>query len=664
MRAACCRAKWAASVLAPALVAHAGSALAQQAPGGSPAAPQAASSATSPFERVSRLGEYRGYAPVLYPGRQRASMYLTLRDGTRLAMDLHRPLDASGQPVATPLPVVWQHALSRRAPSDTRITALTRRVPELVKHGYVVAEVERRGLGASFGARRGYNDRTEARDAYEVTEWLARQPWSTGQVGVIGCSNTGDAAMHAASYAPPSLKAVMAGCFSWSKYDGFLRGGVPAQWGVGPEQPLEQQLRTAFPVDGDDERTLLKLAIEQHRDATPLAAMWRAMPYRDSWSDLVASRFWLEGSVATHRDALQRSGAAFYIFGGWQDDFRREGLVAWANLQRTNPARVLIGPWLHCLHPDFDLVAEALRFFDRYLKGVDNGIDREPPIQLHAVGAAPAQAWQGFAQWPPVAASALVQRLQIDPAATPGSGHTLRTLAADAAAAGRVGVVGRGDRGAVAATSAPARRDGRRLARPDAVNVTLAVQPPAACREAGAFTIPCSPAAGLRFSGPVLSADTQLTGHPLLGLWVSSPQPEQAVFAYLEDVAPDGHVTVVSEGRLKASLRALHRPPYDFLGLPWTRSLEADHQPLAAGVPVKLDFDFLPLSHVFKAGHRWRLVITGNDPRERPASPTGHALSVWSDAQRPSTITLPVMRDSASASAATAIPFAAAGRSP
>lgn len=577
--------------------------------------------AAAPTERVSRLGEYRGWAPVLYPQQQRSSMYLTLRDGTRLAMDLHRPL-VDGRPVATPLPVVWQHALSRRAPADTRVTALTRRVPELVKHGYVVAEVERRGLGASFGARRGYNDRTEARDAYEVTEWLAKQPWSSGKVGVIGCSNTGDAAMHAASYAPPSLKAVMAGCFSWSKYDGFRRGGVPAQWGVGPEQPLEQQLRSAAPVDGDDDRVLLKQAIEQHRDATPLAAMWRGMPFRDSWSDLVASRFWLEGSVATHRDALQRSGAAFYIFGGWQDDFRREGLVAWANLRRTNPARVLIGPWLHCLHPDFDLVAEALRFFDRYLKDVDNGIDREPPVQLQAVGVAPAQAWQGFAHWPPVDARWALHRLQIGPAADPGVEHTL-----DARGTGAAGTAGPG-------------------------RVDLVVSAPAACTEAGAFTVPCPPATGLRFGGPALAVDTQLTGHPLLTLWIASPKPDQAVFAYLEDVAPDGRATVVSDGRLTASLRALHQPPYDFLGLPWTRSLEADHQPLAAGVPVPLQFDLLPVSHVFKAGHRWRLVVTANDPRERPASPTGHRLSLWSDAAHPSTLTLPVWNPAAPARSA------------
>lgn len=559
--------------------------------------------------RVSRPGEYQGYTAALYTEQQRQSIYLPLRDGTRLAVDIHRPA-TEGQPVATPHPVIWQHALSRRAPPDVNAESLTRQLPQLVKYGYVVVEVERRGLGASFGARRGYNDRTEARDAHEVTEWLARQPWSTGRVGVVGCSNTGDAAMHAASYAPPSLKAVMAGCFSWNKYDGFRRGGVPAQWGVGPEQPLDQQLRSAVPVDGDEDRRLLAQAIEQHRDSTPLAAMWRSMPYRDSWSDLVASRFWLEGSVATYRDQLQRSGAAFYLFGGWQDDFRREGLVAWANLAPSTPARVLIGPWLHCRHPGFDMLAEARRFFDRWLKGVDNGIDREAPIHVHVAGAEPGQAWRSLATWPPEGAPRLQQHLAPQRGLGAGGDHLL--LASPTAAS--------------------------------AARAELRVTAPTPCPDAGALTQPCSQAAtGLRFTGPVLAQDLVLVGHPLVDLWVSSAQPDQAVFAYLEDLAPDGRATVLAEGRLKASLRALHRPPYEHLGLPWMRSLEADHQPLRADEPVRLQFDLLPLAHVAKAGHRLRLVVSANDPRERQPLGTGHVFSLWAGAAHPSVISLPLL---------------------
>ena len=92
---------------------------------------------------VSRLGEYRGHAPVLYAEQLRQSIYLRLRDGTRLAMDIHRPA-AGGRPVQTPHPVIWQHSLTRRAPADQGAQSVTRQMPQLVKYGYVVVEVERR----------------------------------------------------------------------------------------------------------------------------------------------------------------------------------------------------------------------------------------------------------------------------------------------------------------------------------------------------------------------------------------------------------------------------------------------------------------------------------------------------------------------------------------
>lgn len=572
---------------------------------GPPSLAQPAAQAAA--ERVSRPGEYRGYAPVLYTETVRTSSYLRLRDGTRLAMDLYRPA-VGGQPVDAKHPVLWEHSLSRRSPPDVTEVSVTRRMPELVRHGYVVAYVERRGLGASFGARRGYNDRTEARDAYEVTEWLASQPWSSGKVGVFGCSNTGDAAMHAASYQPPSLKAVFAGCFSWSKFDGFLRGGIPAQWGTGPERSIEDQLKGAAPVDGDADRTLLRQAVEQHRDATPLAEMWRGMPYRDSWSDLVGSRFWLEGSVSTYRDALARGGAAFYVWGGWLDEFRREGLVAWATLQR-NPARVLIGPWLHCRSNGFDLLADAHRFFDRWLKGIDNGIDREAPIHLYTQGAA--QPWRTHTQWPPAPAAPV--RLSIG---------------GDGPAQGPLGL-------ALEPPSAARAEPGERA--------ELVVRAAVKGIDAMSMTQPVSQAGqGLRFSSLPLAADTTLVGHPLAELWVASPVPDQHVFVYLEDVAPDGSTVLVTEGRLKASLRAEHRAPYAVLGLPWHRGLEADHQPLVDGEPVRLRLDLLPLAHVFKAGHRLRVVITGSDFRERFPAPAGHRLTLVSSARQPSQFSFPV----------------------
>ena len=553
--------------------------------------------------KVSRFFFNDTATTEIYTERVTSSFYFKARDGVRLAMDVHRPA-VNGKPVEQAFPVVWQHSVARRFATDQKFSGVAQ-MPLLTQYGYVVVEVDRRGAGASFGSRRGYNDRTEARDAYEITEWLARQPWSTGKVGVYGCSNTGDAAMHAVSLMPPSLKAVFAGCFSWSKYDGFLRGGIFAQWGSGVDRSFEDDLRNQ-PVDGDEDRTLLRQAAEDHRTNTPLASLWRGMPYRDSWSDLVGTRFWAEGSSGTYRAALARSGVAFYIFGGWEDDFRREGLVAMANLA-TNPRKYVIGPWQHCRNPGFDLLVEAHRFFDHWLKGIANGVMQEPAYTYSTQGTGGDGRWSQSNQWPPVGTQAVVQQLRVE-----GRGATQHLVAASAK-------------------------------QPRTASVSLSVAAPIACP---AGWSPLAPTClqsdnGLRFEGQALTRDTELTGHPVLRLWVSSTEPDPHVFAYLEDVDAEGRATLVTDGRLKASLRAVKTPPYDFLGLPWTRSLEEDHQPLQPGVPVELKFDLLPLSHVFRAGHHWRLTVTGSDPRDRRPVQPGAQLTVHADVQHPSALQLP-----------------------
>ena len=142
-------------------------------------------------------------------------------------------------------------------------------------------------MGASFGVRRGYNDRIEAEDAYEVNEWLARQPWSDGKVGIVGCSNTGAAAMHAITVRPPHLLAAFVGCFAWDTYDWTLRGGIFAQWGTGVQRTVEEDMKSK-PVDGDESKTLLLQAAQEHQKSTNLAAMWRGIPYRDDFSPLTA----------------------------------------------------------------------------------------------------------------------------------------------------------------------------------------------------------------------------------------------------------------------------------------------------------------------------------------------------------------------------------------
>ncbi len=342
--------------------------------------------------KVSQPGVYSGYSAQLYQEVAINSQYITVRDGTRLAATIYRPA-INGKADTKPWPVIWEGTTSRgRRNPDGSITygameahpstpGGLKAMTDLVKFGYVVVNVERRGLGASMGTMRGYHDWTETLDAYDVTEWLAQQPWSNGRIGIYGCSNTGEAAMHSPIAMPPHLRAVFAGCFSWNKFDGFYRGGILANWGTGPQSAPMAEGLAFIPVDEDKDESLLREALREHERQTNLLALWKSMPFRDSWSDLVSSRFWLEGSVSTYQALIERTGIGIYMFGGFNDDFRREQIFAYINLH--NPSKLLIGPWQHCRYEGFDLVTERLRFFDYWLKDIDNGIMKEPPVYYH-----------------------------------------------------------------------------------------------------------------------------------------------------------------------------------------------------------------------------------------------------------------------------------------
>ena len=520
-------------------------------------------------------------ARVEYTEQVATSFYVPMRDGTRIAISLHRP-SVNGVPVETPLPVIWHHALNIEEAGARETQAAGGgpgdRTPlsDLTRQGYIVAIAARRGNGASFGTRRGYADSTESFDAYEITEWLAAQSWSTGKIGIYGCSNTGEAAMHALRSRPPSLKAVFAGCFAWDRFDGHTRGAIIANYGTGPTRTLEDDMR-ATPVQGDEDRILLRQAAEEHLGSTNMLALMQSQPYRDSFSPLVMAKFWGEVSLGNYKSQIQQSGAALYIQGGWYDDFRTEGFMALANL--PGQARMIIGPWRHCVSPGFDLRAEQVRFFDYHLKGIDTGIQNDAPIHYFTIGAPEGQEWRTAQQWP--LADTDNQRIFL------GDG-TLQAVAP-------------------------------RRTTAETFDVDYAITCPhdPAAPNMGPFTQPCHPTSAAVFTGRPFTTDTEVTGNPVIDVWVSSNAPEQAVFANLEDVAPDGTITVVSEGRQRASLRKVVDAPWDTMGLPWRRAWAEDHEPLVEGVPVKVSFDMLATSYVFKAGHRLQVSIAGSEPRER-----------------------------------------------
>lgn len=520
-----------------------------------------------------------------YDDHIRSSEYVEVRDKTRLALNIYRPA-VDGQAVNTPLPVIFvftpYRARFRESDGSVVETGLSERLGllNLLRNGYIVAVADVRGKGASFGYRRGFQDRTEALDGHDLVEWLARQDWSDGQVGMTGCSYLGGSAMQVASTAPPSLKAVFAGATDFDKYNFVRRGGLTAQFNTRPDEPAEWDLQS-LPVDGDNNGELLRAAVAEHAANTPMASLWYGMPYRDSLSAYTGNAFWEEVGPYTYLHQLQQSHIAFYLWGNWSDEPTGQVLLAAANLPG---ARVLVGPGSHCEpSPEFDFANELLRFFDHHLKGIETGIVQDPLYTWRLQNVPPEQGW-----------------IRSDTLPGEGLESTDFYLAAGASPAT--------DLAGGVLLSEPAEAPSR---------LGFPVRYDVANQEYFAFWPAPMDDYGLVFTGPALERDQALVGFPVARLQLSVDRTDTNVFTYIEDVAPNGTVTVVSFGRLATSHRMLSDPPYANFNLPWHSGRRADIQPMIAGQAESLEFSLLPNAWVFKAGHRLRVTITGADPRQR-----------------------------------------------
>ncbi|MET0387328.1 MAG: CocE/NonD family hydrolase [Polyangiales bacterium] len=569
-----------------------------------------ANAPTKPFPdgAVSKPGEYSGFGDKLYAGFELSSEYVAVRDGTKLAVDLYRPKDASGKVTEERLPVLWMHTpYNRRYFSSGGTMGLAGETypgaaARLVDYGYVVAVVDFRGLYASFGENAAYN-RGEwldaARfDAYDITEWLAAQPWSSGNVGMWGCSATGGSQMQATTTAPPSLKAVFPMSCEFDAYPFGVPGGMaPAQGATrAPPTTPPPSLRntTAEPVDGADGRSQLQEAIASHGPDRDNPGY---VPFRDSTAENIPEQWWVKSSPHTYLADINKSGIAFYLAANWDEAATKYGAFFTLN-NLTTPAKLIVGPAGHCAwftvenQTGFDITIEERRFFDRWLKGIENGVMDEPKVYYYTYGATAGREWASAPAWPLPHERRVAYYL--------GDKSLGITAPSETSVSDEVTV----DYDVTAATAADS---------------------------------------GLVFETPALEAPVQVTGHSVVDLWLSSTATDSDVVAYVQNVAPDGSFTSYQmHGRLRASQRREAKAPYENLGLPWHPFGEADAQPLVAGEPVQLRFDILPFSMVFEAGHKIRLVLTFADtttPRVSPAP----SVRIYRDAEHPSSITFPII---------------------
>lgn len=518
--------------------------------------------------------------------REILNTWIPLSDGIRLAARMWLPEDAETEPV----PAILEYIPYRKHDGTARDDALTH--PYFAGHGYAAVRVDLRGSGDSDGLLFDEYLAQEHRDAVEVIAWLADQPWCTGSVGMMGISWGGFNSLQVAALRPPALKAIVTVCSTDDRYadDVHYMGGCllndGVSWGSG--------LFTVIPKPPDPmlvgERWK-DMWLERLENAPLSLADWIEHQRRDE--------FWKHGSVCEDYAAIE---CAVLGVGGWVDGYSNAILRLLENL--SVPCKGLIGPWTH-VYPHFGFpgpaigfLQESLRWWDRWLKDIDTGVEQDPALrcwmqdrlQPSATNPTGGGYWTSVPEWPIDS--------QKKTSFTLGVGSLSNEATAEIAV---------------------------RWSTPQTTGIAAGEW----CPSDGGGDGPefqsdqrVDDANSLTFDSNVLVEPLAILGAPVVHLKLAVDRPNGFIAVRLCDVAPDGASTRVTF----ALLNLAHRNNHEDL-----RAMPVD-------TPIEIDLPLNGTGYTFVAGHRLRLAIsTAYWPMVWP-SPESVQLTVHTGA---SALTLP-----------------------
>jgi putative CocE/NonD family hydrolase len=539
-----------------------------------------------------------------------------MRDGTLLRADVYRPEAAARVPVVVcRVPYDRSHPLVPSAALD----------PErAVERGFAVVCQDTRGRYGSEGHFRPFED--DARDGYDTVEWAAAQPWSTGAVGMAGRSYGACVQWLAAAERPPHLRALVPVVIGSDFHDGWIYQGGAFQLGFN----IFWALLVAAPKEAPRAN-----AYARHRPLRTLPVLRelgeRASFYFDWIERDARDPYWQAIDLEAKYTRVQVPACNV---GGWYDVFLGGTLENFVRMRREGGSeaaraaqKLVIGPWGHGgtygPYPDhsyrefgsgdtLDVTDLELRFLERHLMDVRNGVDEEPPVRIFVMGE---NAWRDEPAWPLARARSTPWYLRAggllspeppggeppdeytydpgDPAPTVGGSTSLPALL-------------------FGTSSGP--QDQRRVeARPDVLVYT---------------------------SAP-LQAPLEVTGPLRLVLHAATSAADTDFVGKLTEVDGEGVSRILAEGILRARYRAGFGSP----------------RPVEPGEVVAYEIDLVATSFLFRPGHRIRLAVTSSSfPRFDPNPNTGHALGVdgpeelrparqtiFHDAARASHLVLPVV---------------------
>ncbi|MGB8652571.1 MAG: CocE/NonD family hydrolase [Mycobacteriales bacterium] len=522
---------------------------------------------------------------------------ITASDGVHLVGDVHLPASTGRFPA-----IVDMEPYGRSSATT------------YLANGYAHVNTDVRGSGKSGGALCLLCDR-EQRDVYDVVEWVARQPWSNGKVVLYGYSYSAITALLGSALQPPHLTTVVVGHPPTDPYrdvlwhNGLYDQGFVEQWFAG-------------------------------QTATQAVGLGPQPQYLDRKDQLFAveTRFNdLDGPLYQERSVLAkvaRIKVPVYVFTGWNDMYTRGDLRLIDALKV--PAQLWVDASTHHgtgnvgelgapygggptdLSPTLSSSpppGQVLRWLDHYVKGVRNGVERQPRVTWFDLGD---RTWHHAPSWRAAAPALTTLHLS---GAVSGSARSLNdgSLAA-AVPTGRAAYQDSYLYDPSAGTSVPMGKEG-----PDGFAPYVHTDPR------------LDDAHGLTFTTAPVTAPLHLTGPSELRFWAITEASDMAWVARLTDVAPDGSEVPVTQGWLRASFRHVD-PQRSRPGAPYLT--DDRHDPVTIGLTTLYRLDLWDTAYTVRPGHRLRLWFSSSDsPTHEPVPAAGRDL-LFHDAQHPSALLL------------------------
>ncbi|HKJ08166.1 MAG TPA: CocE/NonD family hydrolase [Gammaproteobacteria bacterium] len=523
--------------------------------------------------------------------RELHHVWIPMADGVSLAARIWLPEDAEAHPV----PAILEYIPYRKRDLRTFEDEITH--PYLAGHGYAGVRVDIRGSGDSEGVLTDEYTPQELADGVAIIDWLARQPWCDGNVGMLGISWGGFNGLQIAALQPRALKAVVTVCSTDDRYadDVHYMGGCMLLDNLSWSSIMFAN--NSCPPDpetvGEQWR---ELWLQRLQDSGLWLESWSRHQRRDP--------FWEHGSVCEDYSAIR---CPVFAVSGWADGYSNAVFRLLEHLEV--PRKGLVGPWSHRYPhlgeagPAIGFLEETLRWWDHWLKGRDTGIMDEPMVRAWMLDAmAPRHRyeerlgrWVGETAWP--GTNIRHQRLSLDVGGLtdipdPPAGQPLRIRSPL-----RVGLMA-----------------GKWCSYADGPDL------PGDQRE--------DDAGSLVFDTGPLDTPLEILGAPVVELTLSADRPVAMVAVRLNDVQPDGQVARVSYGLLNLTHRNSHARP----------------EPLVPGERYRVRVQLNDIAQRFPAGHRIRLAVSGTYWPLAWPPPERTTLALWTGA---SALLLPVRAASA-----------------